>query len=145
MKTVIKTFRASDDPSGFRQAINIRTEVFIIEQNVDPPLEHEFDDEALHYLLFLENIPVSTARWRMTPKGTKLERFATLWQYRNKGLGSLLLKKILEDTLVYDRLIYLHAQLPVVSFYERHGFQKVGEVFSEADIDHFVMIYKPVR
>ena len=142
MKTIIKSFRVVDDPLSFSQALNIRNEVFIIEQHVDPALEHEFDEEAQHYLLLLENIPVATARWRFTTKGIKLERFATLRDHRMQGLGSILLEKLMGDTIKYNRLIYLHAQLPVISFYEKHGFIKVGEVFREADIDHFVMMYK---
>jgi predicted GNAT family N-acyltransferase len=38
--------------------------------------------------------------------------------------------------------IYLHAQLPAVAFYARQGFEPVGELFSECDIEHYKMILR---
>jgi predicted GNAT family N-acyltransferase len=124
-------------------AFEIRNKVFVIEQNVDPKLEYdEFEEIAIHYLAYIENIPVATARWRHTDYGIKLERFATLKEYRNKGVGSAILKEVLKDVLSHPLTIYLHAQLPAVQFYERHGFVKEGGIFYEADMAHYKMVYK---
>jgi predicted GNAT family N-acyltransferase len=38
------------------------------------------------------------------------------------------------------RKIYLHAQVPVIGFYEAMAFQCVGPVFKEAGIPHRKMI-----
>ena len=35
--------------------------------------------------------------------------------------------------------IVLHAQLYALGFYRRHGYEPVGPVFQEADIDHVEM------
>ncbi|MBE9481624.1 MAG: GNAT family N-acetyltransferase, partial [Bacteroidetes bacterium] len=70
-------------------AFAIREKVFVIEQKVNPDLEYdEFEDNAQHYLVYLEKKPVATARRRKTEKGIKLERFAILKDYRNKGMGT---------------------------------------------------------
>jgi predicted GNAT family N-acyltransferase len=120
----------------------IRTEVFVKEQNVDPVLEYEHEEEGHFYLMYLDKNPVATARWRTTEKGIKLERFAILKEYRNKGLGSVLLTEVMKDVLNLKQKIYLHAQLKAVPFYKRAGFVKEGGIFSEAGIEHYLMEYK---
>ncbi|MEI7500917.1 MAG: GNAT family N-acetyltransferase [Bacteroidota bacterium] len=34
-----------------------------------------------------------------------------------------------------------HSQIKAVSFYERNGFKKTGEMFKEAGIEHILMIH----
>lgn len=136
----IITFRFDERPDLAEKANQIRQKVFVEEQKVDPKLEYdEYESIATHYLLTVDDKAVATARWRVTPKGVKLERFATLNSYRNQGLGAILLEKVLKDTLPLDKRIYLHSQLNAISFYERFGFAIIGEQFTEADIEHFVM------
>jgi len=120
----------------------IRTEVFVKEQNVDPVLEYEHEEEGHFYLMYLDKNPVATARWRTTENGIKLERFAMLKEFRNKGLGSVLLGEVMKDVPEQNQKIYLHAQLKAVPFYERAGFVKEGEIFTEAGIEHYLMEYK---
>ncbi|MBE9484194.1 MAG: GNAT family N-acetyltransferase [Bacteroidetes bacterium] len=139
----IVTFNINEKPDLSKQANQIRQKVFVEEQNVDPVLEYdEYESTAIHYLLSVEGVPVATARWRETPKGIKLERFATLTSHRNKGLGAFLLEDILNDILPTDKKIYLHSQLKAIPFYKRHGFVIIGEQFTEADIEHFEMEYR---
>ncbi|MCD4682809.1 MAG: GNAT family N-acetyltransferase, partial [Bacteroidales bacterium] len=118
-----------------------RTTVFVVEQNVDRALEYEYEEEGNFYLLYYNEKPAATARWRNTEKGIKLERFATLKEYRNKGLGSKLLKKIMNDVLPLNKTIYLHSQIRAITYYERAGFRKKGERFVEANIEHYLMEY----
>ena len=127
----------------YKSALEIRQNVFIEGQNVDPVLEIENEDICTHYLLFLDNRPIGTARWRETKKGIKLERFAIVDEYRNMGYGTIILEKVMQDILPLARTIYLHSQLKAVNYYERMGFVKTGELFQEAGIDHYLMIRKP--
>ncbi len=39
-------------------------------------------------------------------------------------------------------MIYLHAQVQVVGFYEKFGFEKFGEKFQECEIWHYAMKLK---
>jgi GNAT superfamily N-acetyltransferase len=94
-----------------------------------------------HYLAFLDDNAIATARWRETESGIKLERFAVLPQFRNRGVGARLLKTVLQDVAGSGKTIYLHSQLRAVPFYERNGFHKIGPQFSEAQIAHFKMQY----
>lgn len=122
---------------------NIRTKVFVEEQNVDPEIEYEFEEEGNYYLLFYNEIPIATCRWRKTGKGIKLERFALLMEYRNIGLGSVLLSEVLKDVLPLKQKIYLHSQVNAINYYRRAGFAEIGEPFFEADIEHVLMEYNP--
>ena len=132
----------TSDKELSKLAFEIRNEVFVIQQSVDPKLEYdEFEDVAIHYLAFLDNKAVATARWRHTEKGIKLERFATLEDWRNKGAGTAILSEVMKDVLHHPAIIYLHAQLPAIPFYERHGFIQEGEIFYEAEMAHYKMIY----
>ena len=131
---------AFDEKNFADLAFLIRRKVFVDEQRVSRHDEYDnFEKSAMHYLAYIDEKPVGAARWRETNQGIKLERFAVLKEYRNRGIGSLLLKKILRDVRHMQKKIYLHAQLPAVKFYEREGFRMEGEIFSEASIQHFKM------
>jgi len=88
----------------FERATRIRTEVFVNEQNVPAELEYDgLDNEAVHFLLFYEGMPCVTARYRAIDGKYKLERFATLKEYRGKNLGANLLHHILSDLTVKQK------------------------------------------
>ena len=135
-------FRSAEQPELAEKAVAIRHEVFVKGQNVEVWIELEHEDESHHYLLFLDDTPVATARWRNTDAGIKLERFATLPEYRNRGFGSRLLEEIMKDIEGLRLKIYLHAQIGAVRFYEKHGFVQEGEIFYEANIGHIGMFFK---
>ena len=128
-----------DDKSSSEQAFFIRRKVFVDEQGVDRTLEYNNEDQSNHYLLFLAGKPIATARWRETENGIKLERFAVLPEFRNRGFGEIILKEVLKDVKPTGKIIYLHSQARAVPFYERNGFNKVGEMFVEAGIEHYYM------
>ena len=127
-----------------QKAFDIRKEVFIIGQKVDPEEEFdEFEEASVHFLATDEdNQPVGTARWRTTKKGVKLERFAVREAWRGKGAGTALVSKVCQDIKVNfnpGELLYLHAQLGAVPLYQKFGFEKKGEQFLECDIWHYEM------
>jgi predicted GNAT family N-acyltransferase len=137
----VKRFSFSDKDLA-EKARKIRYAVFVEEQGVDAALEYEHDEEAHHYLLLLGEKPIATARWRITEKGIKLERFAVLPQFRNRGLGDIILEEVLKDVREEKKVIYLHSQVRAVPFYERAGFEKEGSPFTEAGIEHYIMFYR---
>ena len=122
------------------KAYAIRNMVFVREQSVPIEIEYDgLDSEASHYLLQYKGIAAATARWRETPKGIKLERFAVLKEFRKHGLGGIILEEVLVDVIPLGKRIYLHSQESAVKFYESHGFIRKGPPFIEADIVHYVM------
>ncbi len=114
------------------------------EQEVTPEEEYDdFEQESTHFLALADGVPAGTARWRFTPKGIKLERFAVLKSMRGKGVGQALVQAVLADIEIEDeskgKRLYMHAQLPAVALYEKFGFQRVGDIFKECDIEHYKM------
>ena len=136
--TVVKPVETTDQ---LDEAHKIRKEVFVKEQNCPEDIEWEFEEESHHFLATVNNIAAGTARWRETENGIKLERFAVLKEFRNKKIGSALLKAILNDVPRDGRKIYLHAQISAKDFYLKHLFKPEGENFWEADIEHVKMVF----
>ncbi|MCX6246299.1 MAG: GNAT family N-acetyltransferase [Bacteroidetes bacterium] len=139
--TEVKRFSFSDQELA-DQAFSIRKKVFVEEEGVDAGLEYDHEEEAHHYLLMMAGKALATARWRETEKGIKLERFAVLQEFRNRGLGGIILKEVLKDVIPLGKAIYLHSQLRAVPFYERNGFVTEGDLFFEAGIGHYRMELK---
>jgi predicted GNAT family N-acyltransferase len=134
-----------DTPLHQLAARQIREEVFVKEQNV--PREEEYDayeETSTHYLAFYEQNPCGTARWRFTDFGIKLERFAVKKEFRGKKIGEAIIRNVLDDIEKSPeskgKTLYLHAQVQVVGFYEKFGFQKIGDTFQECDIWHYKMV-----
>ena len=140
MKEIIKFQFSKKDL--MKKAHNIRYAVFVIGQNCPEELEWEFEKESTHYLLIDNGESKATARYRKTTNGYKLERFAVIESERGKGLGHMILKRILFDLSDFKGLIYLHAQVDVIPFYEKIGFIKEGKQFEEAGIQHYKMTFK---
>jgi predicted GNAT family N-acyltransferase len=134
----VKRFTIKDNNLA-EQAFSIRRKVFVDEQGVDQALEYDKEDQSNHYLLLLAGKPIAAARWRETLKGIKLERFAVLPEFRNRGFGEIILNEVLKDVKSLDKPVYLHSQARAVPFYERNGFLKEGNVFIEAGIEHYYM------
>ena len=137
----IKKFRF-EDIELMKKAQKIRYDVFVIGQNCPEDLEWEFEEESTHFLITENGTPLATARHRKTEKGFKLERFAVLETARGKGFGMQILQAILHDLKDEKALKYMHAQEQVIPFYEKVGFIKEGNLFEEAGIMHYKMVYK---
>ncbi len=125
-----------------RRAFAIRMRVFVHEQGVPAEIELDNDDQhASHFLATISGRVVGTARLVMHGNNAKIGRMAVLKKYRGKGIGAALLKRSI--TAAKRRgaeKILLHAQVPVIEFYEKMGFRCVGRVFDEAGIAHRKMI-----
>jgi predicted GNAT family N-acyltransferase len=127
-------------------AFTIREKVFVGEQNVPADAEYDQHDRAgttRHYLARVDGQPAGAARWRPTENGVKLERFAVLPEFRNRGVGEALVYRVLADVRAEApdaAQVYMHAQLRAIPLYERTGFYKVGEMFEECDIQHYQMV-----
>ena len=69
---------------------------------------------------------------------------AVLKGYRGGGVGKKLLQRATETAKKRGaKSIYLHAQVPVIGFYQSLGFRCVGRIFEEAGIPHRKMILTP--
>src|SRR6185436_18959968 len=130
---MIKVISFSFSNRLIETAFEIRKKVFVEEQQVSREEEYDqFEESSIHYLVYDNEIPAGTARWRITNDGIKLERFAVLSEFRNRKLGGAVLASVLNDVKPLNKKIYLNAQITAIDFYEKAGFEKVGEEFIEA-------------
>lgn len=123
--------------------ITIREKVFIEEQQVPIGIEQDGkDNESGHILLWTEEIPVGTLRYRQTEEGIKLERIAVLKEYRGRHLGKLLIREGIRAVRMneLEAPIYIHAQQQAAQFYASLGFTESGEHTVEAGIPHTTML-----
>ena len=116
----------------------IRFRVFVEEQGV--PREIELDEQdavSLHAVAFEGETPVATGR--LLPDG-HIGRMAVLKQWRNRGVGALMLTMLMEAAKKngYPEVL-LSAQVHAVQFYRRHGFVEEGDQYMEAGIRHQAM------
>jgi predicted GNAT family N-acyltransferase len=146
MKTVIQVKQISSDEAK-AQAFAIRMRVFVREQRVPAAIELDRDDDrAIHFLATSDGRAVGTARVVSHHGSAKIGRMAVLKSYRGKGVGKKLLQRAVATAKQLGaRTIYLHAQVPVIEFYEKLRFRCVGPVFDEAGIPHRKMILKKTK
>jgi len=137
---VVKIVSSKDD---FLKSIEIRKKVFVDEQNVPLDMEvDEYEDQSTHFLIYFEQKAVGTGRCRLMGSFLKIERLSILKEFRGKHLGAELLKFIQEEAFQKHPtyLQVMHAQAYALKFYEKLGWVKIGDIFDEAGIDHYLMI-----
>ncbi|MEO7031616.1 MAG: GNAT family N-acetyltransferase [Herbaspirillum sp.] len=122
-----------------QQAQTIRTEVFVLEQQVPQELEwDEMDARSLHALAYsTDKHPIGTGR--LLPDG-HIGRMAVLQLERGHGAGAAILHALMRAARERgDTAVMLHAQIHAAGFYQKFGFERVGEEFLEAGIRHVAM------
>jgi predicted GNAT family N-acyltransferase len=141
--TVVRIKRITSKKE-LQRAFAIRMRVFVKEQRVPAEIELDRDDQrAIHLLATVSAKAVGTARVVVRRGNAKIGRMAVLKSYRKKGIGSKLLQRAVTTAIKCGaRRVYLHAQVPVISFYESLHFHAVGPAFDEAGIPHRKMILK---
>ncbi len=124
--------------------LQLRNEVFIIEQNCIYPDLDDKDQSAHHHMCFENNILI--AYTRILPPGTyytdpAIGRVVTAPAVRGSGLGKeLMLRSIIACENLFGKIsISLGAQLYLKKFYESLGFHQSGDVYLEDGIDHVKM------
>jgi predicted GNAT family N-acyltransferase len=141
VKSTVRVKRISSK-KGLERAFAIRIRVFVTEQGVPEEIETDRDDKhALHFLAIEAGKAVGTARVVLRHGNAKIGRMAVLKPRRGRGIGTKLLKHAIGMAKKQGaQKIYLHAQVPVIGFYEATGFHCTGRIFSEAGIPHRKMI-----
>jgi predicted GNAT family N-acyltransferase len=126
-----------------KRCFEIRTEVFVGEQNVPAELEIDGqDDAARHFAVKADGNIIATCRVRLMGSAAKIERVAVLKNYRGKGVGRVLMKYLLTELRKNSdiQLFKLSSQSYAVPFYEQLGFKTRGGEYMDAGIPHYDMV-----
>lgn len=117
----------------------VRTEVFILGQNIPEAEEwDELDARSIHVIARdNENRPIGTGR--LTPDD-KIGRMAVLDSWRGQHVGAAIMRALIERARAQNRgALEMHAQSYAIPFYQRYGFEPYGDEFIECDIPHRMM------
>ena len=128
------------------ELLQLRNEVFIVEQTCPYPDLDNKDYKSLHVLGKENNHIVAYAR--ILPQGISYDeasigRVVTSAAVRKTGYGKLLMQYAIAETLKQFNTseIVISAQYYLEKFYSDLGFKSEGEVYMEDDIPHIQMRY----
>ena len=126
------------------QALQLRSDVFIVEQNCVYPDVDGKDSKALHLLGTFEGSIVAYARL-FAPgyyfDNASIGRVVINANYRDRKWGHSLMQAAISGIKDYygQDVITISAQLYLKKFYEGHGFIQEGDEYLEDDIPHIRM------
>lgn len=129
-------------------ALQLRSAVFVVEQNCLFQDMDGADAQAIHLLGSRDNVLLAYAR--CFAPGIKfaeasIGRIATRLDARGGGLGHQLVEKAVDLILMSwgPQPIRIGAQARLKAFYQQHGFDDTGIAYVEDGIDHLEMVWKP--
>lgn len=120
-------------------ALDIRRQVFVEEQQIEPELElDDYDYIAWHLVAFEDGTPVGTSRLiTLDTMTVKIGRVAVLPDYRERGIATKMMQMLLEYAKHEGfSEVVVDSQVEVVEFYLKLGFTPVGHIFIDAGIPH---------
>lgn len=138
---------SSLSPKDLYELLQLRSDVFIIEQNC---IYRDLDDKdyKCHHLLGrMEETGELIACSRIVPPGVSYKepsigRVATALKYRRHKLGRTLMQRSIDEVkLLYpNQSIRISAQFYLIDFYASFGFVVQGESYDEDGIEHIEML-----
>jgi ElaA protein len=131
-------------PHELYAILQLRTEVFVVEQNCVFQDMDGKDDYCHHIMGWNGDKLIATSR--IVPPGIAYEfpsigRIVTSPAARGRSAGKELVNKSISalNKLYGDSTIRIGAQLYLKKFYESFGFEQSGDVYDEDGIDHIQM------
>ncbi len=128
-------------PGELDAALELRYEVFCIEQGVPRSEERDGRDQTgLHLIALRDDGVVATCRLVFVGSTVQFSRLAVSRSARRQGIATALLKMADSETRAGGaNRIVLHAQTYARSLYDQAGYIPRGRAFVEAGIEHIAM------
>lgn len=125
--------------------LQLRSEVFVVEQNCVYQDVDGKDEKAMHLFAEMDNIIVAYARLFKPNdyfENASIGRVIVKESYRDLKLGHELMKQAIQaiQSKFNETKITISAQLYLKKFYESHGFVQTSETYLEDDIEHIEML-----
>ena len=126
--------------------LELRCEVFIVEQNCPYQDPDKKDRHSYHLLVYDENTLAGCLRIvepGVSYNEASIGRVCTKSVFRRGGLGKLLMTEALEHSKNLGwKNLRISAQLYLRKFYEEFGFEVVSKPYPEDNIPHIEMLLK---
>ena len=146
MKLQFKIKRFNElSASELYQLLQLRSEVFVVEQNCVYQDIDGKDEKAMHLLGEIDHKVVAYSRI-FKPKdyfeNASIGRVAIAEKYRAQKWGHQLMQEAISgiENNFGIQSITISAQLYLKKFYESHGFVQIGETYLEDGIPHIEML-----
>jgi ElaA protein len=132
-------------PLELYKIIQLRNEVFVVEQNCVFQDADGMDLKSMHFMAWSgEDLAAYTRLFNngITYQQASIGRVITSPRFRGTGLGKQLMANSIQQLfqLYGTQPIQIGAQLYLKKFYESFGFQAIGAIYDEDGIDHIHMI-----
>lgn len=132
-------------PHELYAVLQLRNEVFAVEQNCVYPDMDNKDQDSFHLMCIRDEKLI--AYTRLLPPGLayaepSIGRVVTSPSVRREGLGRVLMQRSIEALygIFGKQPVRIGAQCYLVSFYQSFGFTEAGEVYLEDGIEHIQMV-----
>ena len=118
----------------------IRQKVFVEEQGFENEFD-EIDERAYHVVVYQDKCAIATGRMYFEDEKTMiLGRIAVIKEYRGTGLGNKVVKSLENKAKELNcTTVKLSAQQRAQMFYEKLGYQPIGEVYYDEWCPHITM------
>ncbi|MBQ8459928.1 GNAT family N-acetyltransferase [bacterium] len=120
--------------------IKIRTSVFVDEQGFKDEFD-QIDKTCTHIVLYDNEMPIATCRYFKEGEIYHIGRVAIIKEYRGKHLGNKIMQ-IAETEIKNEggKIIEVSAQVRVSEFYEKLGYNKIGDIYFDEYCEHIRMV-----
>ena len=147
MQWILKQFDTLT-PKELYNILQLRNEVFIVEQNCPYPDCDNKDIHAWHLMGMSEDKLLAYSRLLapgISYSESSIGRVVSSPSMRKTGMGKELMKESIEQIhkLFQTNIIRIGAQRYLQKFYESFGFIQEGEPYLEDNIPHIHMLRKP--
>ena len=126
---------------------DLRYNTFVIEEKL--PYEDEFEgdeDKFIHCCLYRGQELIATARIGVEGEYARISRIAVKNGYRNQGKGTAIVEYAEDMAKQFNKQSFLViAQLHAKEFYEKMGYEAVGESFIDAGLPHIKMVKQIIQ
>lgn len=141
----IKTFAELSNQELFN-IYYLRVKTFVVEQNRVYQEVDAYDPNAIHVFNEVDGHVNAYARVFLKDNTVTFGRVVTAADKRGSGLGRTLLEKIMTAIRVYfpNRAITIESQYQVRGFYQKFGFEVIGEPFIFESTKHIRMRHAPI-
>ena len=146
MKLIVKTYQELTKDELYA-ILQLRSEVFVVEQNCVYQDIDGKDEKALHIIGFINN--TIAAYTRCFKPGdyfdqASIGRVVVRESHRGSGLALQIMERSVQEIInqFMVKTIKVSAQTYLKDFYESHGFIQFGDEYLEDGIPHIAMILK---
>ncbi len=150
MQVEIKPFEELS-PIELYRIIQLRINVFVVEQNCPYPELDDKDISSYHLMVWNQNTLIAVTR--IVPPGISYAQYASIGRvashidYRRSGAGRLAMQESINvcEKLFPGYNIKISAQSYLIPFYESFHFEVSSEEYLEDNIPHHAMIRHSVQ